>query len=240
MEPASFAVGIIGLAGLFSTCLEAVERFDSWKDYDSEFRSLVAQFKVQKLRLAKWGVAVGLEDDELSYVHNPLLDDPKIESTVKELLLAINTACRDEDKAFLTPMLGKDENPTKDQPFHRHAPRESKRQKLGWVFRTKAKRVAQVDRFSKLVESLHILVPIEDPKEHMGRRPTGGKWLFAALLNVLKAYELSSFFPLDKVSDADVWRTELENLVKRMETQMEGCPILFPVDVLCLMLDYFR
>lgn len=195
MEPASFAVGIIGLAGLFSTCLEAVERFDSWKDYDSEFRSLVAQFKVQKLRLAKWGVAVGLEDDELSYVHNPLLDDPKIESTVKELLLAINTACRDEDKAFLTPMLGKDENTTKDQPFHRHAPRESKRQKLGWIFRTKAKRVAQVDRFSKLVESLHILVPIEDPKEHMGRRPTGGKWLFATLLNVLKAYELSSFSP---------------------------------------------
>ncbi|OQD68299.1 hypothetical protein PENPOL_c003G10753 [Penicillium polonicum] len=198
MEPVSFAVGIIGLAGLFSTCLEAVERFDSWKDYDPEFRSLVAQFKAQKLRLAKWGVAVGLEDDELSYVHNALLDDPKIEATVKELLLAINAVCRDEDKAFLTPILGKDENPAKDQLFHRHAPRESKRQKLGWVFRTKAKRVAQVDHFSKLVESLHNLIPIEDPKEHMGRRPTG-----------------------DRVSEADVWRTELENLVKRMETQME-------------------
>ncbi|CAI7670194.1 unnamed protein product [Penicillium palitans] len=198
MEPVSFAVGIIGLAGLFSTCLDAVERFDSWKDYDSEFRSLVAQFKAQKLRLAKWGVAVGLEDDELSYVHNSLLDDPKIESMVKELLLAIDAVCRDEDKALLTPMLGKDENPTKDQLFHRHAPRESKRQKLGWVFRTKAKRVAQVDNFSKLVDSLHNLIPIEDPKDHMGRRHTG-----------------------DRVSDADGWRTELENLVKRMETQME-------------------
>ncbi|KAF4766281.1 hypothetical protein HAV15_010745 [Penicillium sp. str.  len=198
MEPVSFAVGIIGLAGLFSTCLEAVERFDSWKDYDSEFRSLVAQFKAQKLRLAKWGVAVGLEDDELSYVHNTLLDDPKIESMVKELLLAIDAVCRDEDKAFLTPMLGKDETPTKDQLFHRHAPRESKRQKLGWVFRTKAKRVTQVDNFSKLVDTLHNLIPIEDPKEHMGRRPTG-----------------------DRVSEADGWRNELENLVKRMETQME-------------------
>lgn len=194
MEPVSFAVGIIGLAGLFSTCLEAVERFDSWKDYDSEFRSLVAQFKAQKLRLAKWGVAVGLEDDELSYVHNALLDDPKIESMVKELLLAIDAVCRDEDKAFLTPMLGKDENPTKDQLFHRHAPRESKRQKLGWVFRTKAKRVAQVDNFSKLVDSLHNLIPIEDPKEHMGRGPTGGKWSSATVLDVMKAYELY-FFP---------------------------------------------
>lgn len=193
MEPVSFAVGIIGLAGLFSTCLEAVEIFDSWKDYDSEFRSLVAQFKAQKLRLAKWGVAVGLEDDELSCVHNALLDDPKIESMVKELLLAIDAVCRDEDKAFLTPMLGKDETPTKDQLFHRHAPHESKRQKLRWVFRTKAKRVTQVDNFSKLVDTLHNLIPIEDTKEHMGRRPTGGKWSFATVLNVLKAYELWSF-----------------------------------------------
>ena len=109
---------------------------------------------------------------------------------VKEILLAIDAVCRDEDKAFLTPMLGKDENSTKDQLFHRHAPRESKRQKLGWVFRTRAKRVTQVDNFSKLVESLHNLIPIEDPKEQIGRRPTGGKCSFATVLNVLKAYEL--------------------------------------------------
>lgn len=50
-------------------------------------------------------------------------------------------------------------------------------------------------------------------------------------MNVLKAYELS-FFPADRVSEADVWRTELENLVRRMETQMEGCSIPFSVDVL--------
>ncbi|KAJ5214249.1 hypothetical protein N7449_001418 [Penicillium cf. viridicatum] len=208
MEPVSFAVGIIGLAGLFSTCLEAVERFDSWKDYDSEFRSLVAQFKAQKLRLAKWGVAVGLEDDELSYVHNALLDDPKIESTVKELLLAINAVCRDEDKAFLTPMLGKDENPTKDQLFHRHAPRESKRQKLGWVFRTKAKRVAQVDHFSKLVESLHNLIPIEDPKGHKGRRPTGDEYrrdLHAWLLGSSSSNELYEIFSERKIEGTCEW-----------------------------------
>lgn len=190
MEPVSFAVGIIGLAGLFSTCLDAVERFDSWRDYDSEFRSLVAQFKAQKLRLTKWGLAVGLEDDELSYEHNALLDDPKIESTVKELLLAINAVCRDEDKAFLTPMLGKDEKPTKDQLSYRHTPRESKRQKLGWVLRTKAKRVAQVDQFSKLVETLHDLIPIEGPKEHKGRKPTGGMWPCVTVLRVSNAHSL--------------------------------------------------
>ncbi|KAJ5373249.1 hypothetical protein N7517_005255 [Penicillium concentricum] len=199
MEPVSFAVGIIGLAGLFSTCLEAVARFDSWKEYDSEFGSLVAQFKAQKLRLIRWGLAVGLEDDEISYEHNPLLDDPKIESTIKDLLSAINAVCRDEDKAFLTPMLGKDENPTKDQLTPRHAPRESKRQRLGWVLRTKAKRVAQVDHFSKLVETLHDLIPIEDPKGHKGRKPTG-----------------------DKVSEADAWQTELKNILKSIETQIEG------------------
>ena len=39
-------------------------------------------------------------------------------------------------------------------------------------------------------------------------------------------------FPLDRVSEADGWRNELENLVKRMETQMEGCPTPFSVDIL--------
>ncbi|KZN90704.1 Ankyrin-3 [Penicillium chrysogenum] len=198
MEPVSFAIGIIGLAGLFSTCLDAVERFDSWKDYDFEFRALVAQFKAQKIRLARWGLAVGLEDDELSYDHNVLLDDPKIGSTIKEVLFAINAVCRDEDKAFLTPMLGADEKSNNDQLFHRHPPRESKRQKIGWVLRTKAKRVAQVDHFSKLVETLHNLIPIEDLKGYKGRKPTG-----------------------DTVLETDAWRTELENLLKRMETQME-------------------
>ncbi|KAF3029392.1 hypothetical protein E8E15_009450 [Penicillium rubens] len=187
-----------GLAGLFSTCLDAVERFDSWKDYDFEFRALVAQFKAQKIRLARWGLAVGLEDDELSYDHNVLLDDPKIGSTIKEVLFAINAVCRDEDKAFLTPMLGADEKSNNDQLFHRHPPRESKRQKIGWVLRTKAKRVAQVDHFSKLVETLHNLIPIEDLKGYKGRKPTG-----------------------DTVLETDAWRTELENLLKRMETQME-------------------
>ncbi|OQD95097.1 hypothetical protein PENSOL_c022G07167 [Penicillium solitum] len=208
MEPVSFAVGIIGLAGLFSTCLEAVEIFDSWKDYDSEFRSLVAQFKAQKLRLAKWGVAVGLEDDELSCVHNALLDDPKIESMVKELLLAIDAVCRDEDKAFLTPMLGKDETPTKDQLFHRHAPHESKRQKLRWVFRTKAKRVTQVDNFSKLVDTLHNLIPIEDTKEHMGRRPTGDEYrrdLHAWLLGSSSSNELYEIFSERKIKGTCEW-----------------------------------
>lgn len=43
---------------------------------------------------------------------------------------------------------------------------------------------------------------------------------------------MSLLFSPDRVSEADVWRTELENMVKRMETQMEGCPILFSVDIL--------
>ncbi|KAJ5811220.1 hypothetical protein N7447_010736 [Penicillium robsamsonii] len=96
MEP----VGIIGLAGLFSTRLEAVARFDSWKEYDSEFGSLVVQFKAQRLRLIRWGLAVGLESDEISYEHNALLGNPKIESSVKDLLSAINAVCRDEDRRF--------------------------------------------------------------------------------------------------------------------------------------------
>ncbi|KAJ5769021.1 hypothetical protein N7520_003580 [Penicillium odoratum] len=62
MEPVSFAVGIIGLAGLFSTCLDVLEKVDSWKDFGSDSRSLSAQLKAHRLRLERWDKAVGLEN----------------------------------------------------------------------------------------------------------------------------------------------------------------------------------
>ncbi|KAL4981697.1 hypothetical protein BDW68DRAFT_172015 [Aspergillus falconensis] len=44
MEPVGFAVGIMGLVGLFNTCLGLLDKFDSWRDCGSDLRSLAAQF----------------------------------------------------------------------------------------------------------------------------------------------------------------------------------------------------
>src|SRR5699024_9956694 len=93
MEPLSFAVGILGLAGLFNTCLDALGKFDSWRDFGSESPSLTAQFRAHKLRREKWGQAVGFNLESLSDEHGRLLDDPRTLSIVEELLSAIKDIC---------------------------------------------------------------------------------------------------------------------------------------------------
>ena len=163
MDPVSFAVGIIGLAGLFSTCLDAVERFDAWKDFGTDYRSVAAQFKAQKLRLEKWGQAVGLQEDTLLEKHNKFLDDPQTKSIVGELLSAIKAICSYQDEAFPAPSSATEPKSFKDQLWPRHghsgAPHESKRQKLSWALRDKARRMAQIGQFSTLVDNLYSLVP---------------------------------------------------------------------------------
>ncbi|KAL4862582.1 hypothetical protein BDV12DRAFT_178610 [Aspergillus spectabilis] len=61
MEPVGLAVGIVGLIGLFNTCLDLLDKFDSWRDCGSDLRSLAAQFQAHKLRFENWGHAVGFE-----------------------------------------------------------------------------------------------------------------------------------------------------------------------------------
>jgi hypothetical protein len=172
MEPVGLTVGVLGLAGLFNTCLDILEKFDSWRDFGSESRSLAAQFKVHKLRLEQWGQAVGFEHQGLLDEHSKLLDDPRTLSIVEELLSAIKNICGYDDNAFPEPAPGVDNKSIKAQTFkshHLHAPVESKRQKLSWALRNKAKRIAQVEQFASLVENLYRLVPINGERGTVAR-----------------------------------------------------------------------
>ncbi|KAF2188906.1 hypothetical protein K469DRAFT_541182, partial [Zopfia rhizophila CBS 207.26] len=54
MEPGGLAVGTVALASLFGTCLEALEKFDSYRDFRTDSRHLTTQFKADKLRFEKW------------------------------------------------------------------------------------------------------------------------------------------------------------------------------------------
>ncbi|KAJ6000377.1 hypothetical protein N7481_000786 [Penicillium waksmanii] len=96
MEPVSFAVGLIGLAGLFNTRLELVDKIDSWKDFGNESRSLVAQFETHKIHLERWGQAAGFEHGHLSSYHHKLLDDLRTLSNIQTLLLAIKNICSND------------------------------------------------------------------------------------------------------------------------------------------------
>lgn len=198
MEPVSFAVGLIGLAGLFTTCLDAADRIDSWLEYDTDYRALQAQYNAQKIRLERWGLMVGLQDFELSDEHNILLDDPQTSATIKDLLLAIEGVCRGEERTLASTTFGKEKQNLKEQLFPRHAGRDSKRDKLRWALGAKAKRVSQVEQFTSLVENLHDLVPIEDNQGGKGRNATR-----------------------DEALENRTWKNELREILQTIEAEMQ-------------------
>ena len=159
MEPAGLAVGLVGLAGLFNTCLEVVNKYDSWKSFGPDLRSLTAQFEAQKIRLERWGEAVGIEPGGLSSQHHGLLEDARILANVKDLLSSIQETCGLQDNIRPTAT-GKSQISGKHD--HPSAPQGLKRQRLNWALRNKEKRIAQVGRFSSIVDDLHNLVPVQE------------------------------------------------------------------------------
>ncbi|KAJ5769019.1 hypothetical protein N7520_003578 [Penicillium odoratum] len=163
MEPVSFAVGIIGLAGLFSTCLDVLDKVDSRKDFGSDSQNLSAQFKAHKLRLERWGKAVGFENGGVSDVHDKTLDDPHVLSAVKDLLTVVKDVCHIKDDVFSPSQFTPDTTGKHVLP-RRHTrldiPKGPKMQKLNWALRDRAKRVNQVGNFAALVDILYSLVPV--------------------------------------------------------------------------------
>ncbi|KAJ0164028.1 Ankyrin-1 [Colletotrichum tanaceti] len=173
MEPVGLVVGVAGLAGLFSSCLEAVERFDSYKNYDRDSRSLTTQSDADKHLLEQWGRAVGIENGKLTDSYHPALDDGEKLEIVRKLLTSIHDFCGGPDDATLQRAMLTDGAFLKSGPFpsrrtkqpHNGAPADSKWRSIHWALSGKSKREKQVQTVAALVQYLYILIPINDTKE---------------------------------------------------------------------------
>ncbi|KAJ0358407.1 hypothetical protein COL26b_014494 [Colletotrichum chrysophilum] len=158
MEPVGLAVGVAGLAGLFSTCLEAVQRVASYKNYGRDSRSLAAQFDADKHRLEQWGQAVGIKDGKLSDTHHPALDDAQKLSIVHKLLVSIQGfGSGADDTIDQRPALADGEFPknklvsTRLARPRQSAPTDSKLRRVAWALHGKAKRTEHVQTFATLM-----------------------------------------------------------------------------------------
>ncbi|RYO99304.1 hypothetical protein DL763_001583 [Monosporascus cannonballus] len=174
MEPIGLAVGIVGLAGLFSSCLEAIEKVHSYRAFGSDSHILDAQFMAEKLCFEKWGRAVGL-DQVKPGDHHHALDDPVTATAVREHLAIIQEICRTDDappRPSAGSVLAQDGlfPASRPRPYH-GAPSGSRRQKLAWALRGKGERIEQVNLLRRLVQQLHNLVP---PGGAMATRPVHG------------------------------------------------------------------
>ncbi|KAL6714665.1 hypothetical protein ACLMJK_008090 [Lecanora helva] len=80
MEPVGFAVGIAGLAGAFTACVECFEYVQLGRQFGQDYGKCLLKLDAAKLRISRWGVAVGLGPE-------PYLK-PRISATDKEIELA--------------------------------------------------------------------------------------------------------------------------------------------------------
>ena len=165
MEPASFAVGIVGLAGLFSSCLEAIDRAKDYKSFETDSQALDAQFEADRLRFERWGDSVGLSPGgQLSTEHHKLLDDERTVATAMGLLTFIN-------EVYSPHGVSQQETASdRAMPWTRKGfglvrahglPSTvggSRRRKLTWACGGKGERKTQVELFRRSVQQLHELV----------------------------------------------------------------------------------
>jgi len=62
MEPVSFTVGIVGLAGLFSTCVDCFEYVQLGREFAKDYQTSELKLDILKTRMIRWGASVGVND----------------------------------------------------------------------------------------------------------------------------------------------------------------------------------
>ena len=181
MEPLGLAIGIAGLAGLFSTCIDVVE---SYKEYGFESRNIIARFDADKLLLQRWADDVGITDNKLRDTHHPKLDDPAVASVVGQVLLNIREIFSITHDASLRLRDRRTEDiecysvnpssfPGKDLTLIDKPKTPSRRRdKVKWALRGKAKFTPQVEMFGTLVKQLYRLIPLEKGNQDLDLGPT--------------------------------------------------------------------
>ncbi|EON63735.1 hypothetical protein W97_02963 [Coniosporium apollinis CBS 100218] len=63
MEPASLATGIVALAGLFNNAIDCFEYVQLGRSFGKNFQTSLLKLDSARLRLSRWGEAVGLSGD---------------------------------------------------------------------------------------------------------------------------------------------------------------------------------
>ena len=168
MEITGLAVGI---PGLFSACMDILERVEAYKDFGIESRQLIAQFEAKKLRLKKWAIGVGISDGKWTEGHDSRLHDHELELAVKRILRSASeifdatehTRSRlridaEETNKSCPDIPGFSVKITKNK--ERASIPVSMRGGLGWAFKRRGKFTNQIDMFRQLVDLLYSLVPI--------------------------------------------------------------------------------
>lgn len=154
MEIAGLGIGIVSLAGLFSTCLDVIDRIDSYRDYATDSSAILAKLDADKLLFQQWGVAVGMDNGVLKDQHHRNLDDPVTLAAVQKILLSIRGIADESDEGPNDKSAD-----SRRSGVNRFRGGISRRTKVEWSLRGKAKFLTLSQCLGDLVQRLRALVP---------------------------------------------------------------------------------
>ncbi|KAI2633858.1 hypothetical protein GGS21DRAFT_115997 [Xylaria nigripes] len=170
MEPAGLAIGVLGLAGIFSTCLDIVEKWDSYKEFGVESKALMARFVSDRALFVEWGERTGLAKGRLENKYHRTFDRPPTREAVGKVLKSIeDIELGISNSTFTPPQIYVPNGPLaqgksvlrEDTQLNNHPGMASRMVKLKWALRNKARFIALIDSFNKLVQNLYNLVPLD-------------------------------------------------------------------------------
>jgi len=101
MESTGVALGIAGLAGLFTTCLQLFDLVSTAKSHGSACQTLLCKLEVEQVFFLKWGEAVGIFNPQASdrpqrnETYNKRLGDILIRRAVFNILSCLKTTLED-------------------------------------------------------------------------------------------------------------------------------------------------
>jgi hypothetical protein len=213
METAGVVVGIAGLAGLFSSCVEAIEKIQSYMSFEAESDILRTRFKAAQASFHCWGREVGIGSDKASEtVGNSLKPGPfenGVDQEVQDLLRAIRALCHEGDHSSTqkqshpgNPLSSREPLALATAGGHNDGPglviRTSKRRKIQWALWGKSKQIEKVNDFEKLVQHLHRLVPLASC-DHQNNDGHPGSLELKSILKRIEE-EMASKFPYPQIS----------------------------------------
>ena len=167
MEIAGVVIGTAGLAGLYSACMECIDRVESYQNYGTDTRHLSAQLSTNKVILQNWANRVGISPLGLLDQHDKRLDDFDTARAVCDVLCTIRDVLESNEVSprIARRRTGEQSLTSLSHPLTPTIPNDPlslarKRDKLAWTLHGKSKFVAQVDRFMGCLEQLHMLLPV--------------------------------------------------------------------------------
>jgi len=156
MEVTGLAVGVVGLAGLFSACMESLSRFQTYREANSETHVLDTRFRAARARFEQWGVSVGISNGRLQPDHHRQLDNKETANLIEDILEIIAKTICDE------PILQRTRLDHRIHAAQLRGPTQSRSKRLRWALGGKESRTEQINVFENLVQQLYNLIQPED------------------------------------------------------------------------------